>query len=43
MIGTQHDLVHKPMPALRDLRNRIAHHEPIFSRLLAANIRPSSR
>jgi hypothetical protein len=40
MIGTQHDLVHKPMPALR---NRIAHHEPIFSRLLAANIRPSSR
>jgi hypothetical protein len=31
MIGTQHDLVHKPMPALRDLRNRIAHHEPIFS------------
>jgi hypothetical protein len=23
MIGTQHHLVHKPIPALRDLRNRI--------------------
>lgn len=28
--------VHKPIPALRDLRNRIAHHEPIFARPLAA-------
>jgi hypothetical protein len=28
--------VHKPIPALRDLRNRIAHHEPIFGRPLAA-------
>jgi hypothetical protein len=27
--------VHKPFPGLRDLRNRIAHHEPIFSRPLA--------
>ena len=27
--------VHKPIPALRDLRNRIAHHEPIFARPLA--------
>jgi hypothetical protein len=29
--------VHKPLPGLRDLRNRIAHHEPIFSRDLAAD------
>src|SRR5271155_4232015 len=36
MIGTQHDLVLEPIPALRDLRNRIAHHEPIFGRPLAA-------
>jgi hypothetical protein len=28
--------VHKPLPGLRDLRNRIAHHEPIFSRDLVA-------
>ena len=28
--------VHKPLPGLRDLRNRIAHHEPIFSRDLTA-------
>jgi hypothetical protein len=28
--------VHKPIPTLRDLRNRIAHHEPIFGRPLAA-------
>jgi hypothetical protein len=28
--------VHKPLPGLRDLRNRIAHHEPIFARPLAA-------
>jgi hypothetical protein len=27
--------VHKPIPGLRDLRNRIAHHEPIFGRPLA--------
>jgi hypothetical protein len=27
--------VHKPIPALRDLRNRIAHHEPIIGRPLA--------
>jgi hypothetical protein len=27
--------VHRPFPGLRDLRNRIAHHEPIFSRPLA--------
>ncbi len=27
--------VHKPFPSLRDLRNRIAHHEPIFARQLA--------
>jgi hypothetical protein len=27
--------VHKPLPGLRDLRNRIAHHEPIFNRDLA--------
>jgi hypothetical protein len=27
--------VHKPLPNLRDLRNRIAHHEPIFARALA--------
>jgi hypothetical protein len=24
--------IHRPLPDLRDLRNRIAHHEPIFSR-----------
>jgi hypothetical protein len=29
--------VHRPLPGLRDLRNRIAHHEPIFSRNLAAD------
>jgi hypothetical protein len=28
--------VHKSLPGLRDLRNRIAHHEPIFSRDLEA-------
>lgn len=28
---------HRPLPGLRDLRNRIAHHEPIFSRNLAAD------
>jgi hypothetical protein len=28
--------VHKPLPGLRDLRNRIAHHEPIFARPLAS-------
>jgi len=27
--------VHKRFPGLRDLRNRIAHHEPIFGRPLA--------
>jgi hypothetical protein len=31
--------VHRPLPGLRDLRNRIAHHEPIFSRDLAAEYR----
>ena len=25
-----------PLPGLRDLRNRIAHHEPIFARELAS-------
>ena len=28
--------MHKPLPGLRDLRNRIAHHEPIFARELAS-------
>jgi hypothetical protein len=28
---------HRPLPGLRDLRNRIAHHEPIFSRDLATD------
>jgi hypothetical protein len=31
--------VHRPLPSLRDLRNRIAHHEPIFGRDLAAEYR----
>ena len=31
--------VHRPLPGLRDLRNRIAHHEPIFGRDLAADHR----
>jgi hypothetical protein len=31
--------VHKPFPGLRDLRNRIAHHEPIFSWPLAHEYR----
>ena len=26
--------IHRPLPGLRDLRNRIAHHEPIFGRNL---------
>lgn len=30
-------LVHRPLPALRDLRNRIAHHEPIIARNLVAD------
>ena len=29
--------IHRPLPGLRDLRNRIAHHEPIFGRDLAAD------
>jgi hypothetical protein len=31
--------VHRPLPGLRDLRNRIAHHEPIFAHDLAADYR----
>jgi hypothetical protein len=30
---------HKPLDYLRTLRNRIAHHEPIFTRHLAADFR----
>lgn len=30
-------VIHKPLPGLRDIRNRIAHHEPIFSRNLATD------
>jgi hypothetical protein len=29
--------IHRPLPGLRDLRNRIAHHEPIFSRDLTTD------
>jgi hypothetical protein len=39
MIGSQHDLVRKPIPALS---NRITHHEPIFAAGWRPNIRPSS-
>jgi hypothetical protein len=31
--------IHRPLPGLRDLRNRIAHHEPIFGRNLADDYR----
>jgi hypothetical protein len=29
--------IHRPLPGLRDLRNRIAHHEPVFSRDLTTD------
>jgi hypothetical protein len=29
--------IHRALPGLRDLRNRIAHHEPIFGRNLPAD------
>jgi hypothetical protein len=34
IIATARDKIHKTADSVRDLRNRIAHHEPIFSRNL---------
>jgi hypothetical protein len=36
-VGVTRDLVHKEADRLRDLRNRIAHHEPIIRRDLAGD------